>query len=109
MKISKTHSGEWTVVTLEGELNTMTASRVEDDLKKEVENGQRKLAVDLGGVNYISSAGLRVFLMIAKQLNAQGGVLRLAAMQMQVKEVFDVSGFSRIIDIKSSIAEATQA
>jgi stage II sporulation protein AA (anti-sigma F factor antagonist) len=109
MKMKKTQTGEWTVVTLEGELNTLTASEVEDSLKKEIACGVRKLAIDLGGVNYISSAGLRVFLIVAKQLNAESGVLRLAAMQKQVKEVFDVSGFSKILDIKTSIAEATRA
>lgn len=55
--------------------------------------------VDLGDVEYVSSAGLRVLLLLAKKLQQKGGRLGLCRLSPGVKEVFDISGFSLIFKI----------
>ncbi|MDR2416946.1 MAG: STAS domain-containing protein [Holosporales bacterium] len=67
-----------------------------------------KLIISLEHVDYISSAGLRVFLMTAKRLKAGGGNLVLCCMAERILEVFQMSGFDKIIQIKSTMEEAKQ-
>jgi anti-sigma B factor antagonist len=68
----------------------------------------RGIVADLGGVDYISSAGLRVFLGVIKEARLKGGDLRLAAVQPDVQHVLDISGFTSFIqffgDVDSALA-----
>ena len=59
-------------------------------------DGCGRLLLDLEKVAYVSSAGLRVFLMLAKQSRAAGGRLALCSLAPEVKEVFDISGFTAL-------------
>src|SRR2546427_11696278 len=56
--------------------------------------GQDRVVLDFGAVDYISSAGLRVLMLAAKQAKAQGGVLAVAALQPIVREIFRMSRFT---------------
>ena len=67
-----------------------------------IENNAQRILVDIGGVDYISSAGLRVFISNAKKLKLSGAKISLCSIQPHVMEVFDVSGFSSIFDIYRS-------
>ena len=71
--------------------------------------GRLYLALDLGGVEYISSAGLRVILASAKSLKSKDGMLLLANAQGPVKEVFDISGFGSVFSIYDSVEAALEA
>ena len=64
------------------------------------------LVIDCAAVDYVSSAGLRVFLMTARAAKQAGIGFVVCALQPSVKEVFDVSGCSRIIDIRLDTAAA---
>ena len=68
--------------------------------------GQDQLVLDLSGVNYISSAGLRVLMLARKQAKAQGGTLVLAGLGPVVKEIFEISRFTVVFDIFASVREA---
>ena len=71
-----------------------------------INDGARKVIVDLAALDYISSIGFRVFLIAAKQLNRDGGVLRICGISGNVKEVFDISGFATVFDIFDNQAAA---
>lgn len=94
------------VVIPAGRLDSNTATGFEKTVAGYVENGERRLVLDLSQIEYISSAGLRVVLMLVKQLKASGGSLVLCGMKPSIKEVFDISGFSKILQIRGSRAEA---
>ncbi|WP_300669658.1 STAS domain-containing protein [Desulfoluna sp.] len=87
------------IVSVEGRVDTSTAPELETYLKKTVDPAPKSLIVNLQGVKYISSAGLRVVLLIAKKLKASGGELVLAGLDGAVKEVFEISGFYSIFKI----------
>jgi anti-anti-sigma factor len=68
--------------------------------------GGDHLVLDLAGVDYISSAGLLAIMLASKQVKAQGGTLVIAGLQPFVKEVFDVSRFTSVLDIAPSTRAA---
>jgi anti-sigma B factor antagonist len=67
---------------------------------------QDQLVLDLSGVDYISSAGLRVLMLARKQAKAQGGTLVVAGLTPVVKEIFEISRFSVVFEIFPSVREA---
>jgi anti-anti-sigma factor len=69
-------------------------------------NDGKRLVLDLAGVDYISSAGLRCFMLAEKQAKAQGGTIVVAAMQPVVKEIFEISRFTLIFETFATVREA---
>lgn len=65
-----------------------------------------RLVVDLSGVEYVSSAGLRVFLMLAKKVKATGGKLALCGLPPSVKQVFDLAGFTALFMVEPGVDQA---
>jgi anti-anti-sigma factor len=99
-------SGEVCVLRPEGRLDGATAPVFEGDLSKAIAGGANKLLLDMAGLNYISSAGLRIVLQAAKQMKSKGGRLALCSLKEQIKEVFDISGFSGLLDIAPTLEVA---
>lgn len=82
------------VAHLAGYLNSDNAASLETELRELVnEKEERSILLDLSELVYISSAGLRVVLVLASQLKQHDGRLVLCGMQPQVREVFEISGF----------------
>jgi len=71
--------------------------------------GQDRLVLDFSAVEYISSAGLRVLMLAAKQAKAQGGVLAVAALQPIVLEIFEISRFTLVLKVFTTVDEALAA
>jgi len=87
-------------------IDSSTAKSFEEQANALVDAGPKKVVVDFSGVDYISSAGLRVVLTTAKRVKAAGGALTLSGVTANVKEVFDVSGFASIFGLHDSIDQA---
>jgi anti-anti-sigma factor len=98
LDIKQDDQGSLRILTLVGRLDTETAPDFELAAHDLLEAGARQFVVDLGQISYVSSAGLRVLLALAKKVEGQG-VLRLSALQPVVKEVFEKSGFARLFQI----------
>lgn len=109
MKIEETRIGDITLLLLEGRVDSNTSSEAEATILGVLDNGVNKLAVDFGQLDYISSAGLRVFLLAAKKLKKTGGSIALSAMKPHIKEVFDMSGFSALFNILPNKEEALKS
>lgn len=92
------------VVAVGGRIDSNTAGLVEKALLAHA--GEPRLVVDLGAVEYVSSAGLRVFLMLAKKSKAGGGKLALCGLAPGVKQVFDLAGFTPLFTIEPDAAAA---
>jgi anti-anti-sigma factor len=106
MEITKREHGDAWIIAIAGNLDSVTSPKAQKELEAILSSGGRKLAVDFSSLDYISSAGLRVLLGVAKQLGAKGGALRTYGLNQTVKEVFDISGFSAILPVYPSEAEA---
>jgi anti-anti-sigma factor len=64
-----------------------------------IEGGSTKIILDCASLNYISSSGLRVFLVLQKKMMATKGQFRLSNLQPGIREIFDISGFSSIFSV----------
>lgn len=86
-------------VVLEGRLDTTNADQFQKDITPLMQSGKSEIILDCTDMEYTSSQGLRMFLMLQKYVNQQGGIMEMRNMRPQVKEVFDITGFSSIIKI----------
>ncbi|MFH0731244.1 MAG: STAS domain-containing protein [Pseudomonadota bacterium] len=93
MEIDIQVEGKTIVALVRGRVDTVSAQAFEKELGGALNREETCLVLDLSGLEYISSAGLRVILSAAKTLKARGGEIRLAAMQGSVRKVFQISGF----------------
>jgi len=98
-----------TVVMLEGRLDSTNSGELEKKMLSLLETGEKNFLVDFSALDYISSAGLRVMLMAAKKSKTAGGKVILAALTDNVKEVFDIAGFTSIFPIFANQEEAIQS
>ena len=94
MKITKQLQDGRLEVAVVGQLDTLTSPQLEAELKLE---GVRELAFDFSGVEYVSSAGLRVILNAQKQMNAAQGKMTIAGVTEPVERVFRLTGFAKIL------------
>ncbi|MFO7985647.1 MAG: STAS domain-containing protein [Desulfatiglandaceae bacterium] len=94
------------IAAVNGRIDAVTAPEFERQLNDWVAQGRSDLLMDLNGLDYISSAGLRSMLGIAKKLKKDGRALMLCSLTDTVKEVFDISGFNTIIPIYNSVETA---
>ena len=106
MNISTTTIDAVTVVRLQGNLDTSTAPHAQTSLNELVDGGASKILVNLGEVDFVSSAGLRILLATAKKLRGSNGELRVSNLNETVNEVFEISGFSTILSVFPTEAEA---
>lgn len=97
LSINKTIDGEKAVIALEGRLDTVTAPELEKELQESTE-GLKELVLDFNGLEYISSAGLRVLLSAQKTMSRQGE-MKLIHVSETIQEIFEVTGFSDILTI----------
>lgn len=95
-----------TVIAPRGRIDTTSSPAVEAALRRAVDGGARDLVVDFSGVDYISSAGLRVFLVLAKQIRDLHGRLVLCAMPEPVSQVFRLAGFTSLFRLEPTQAQA---
>ena len=98
MKITKNVNGNIANIALEGRLDTTTAPELEQEIKQSLD-GVEALVMDFAELTYISSAGLRVLLSAQKRMNNQG-TMKVIHVNEMVKEVFEVTGFSDILNIE---------
>ena len=98
MEIKTTRNDSELTVALSGRLDTLTSPDLEDKLDEELE-GVERLIFDLGELEYISSAGLRVLLGAYKMMEEYNGML-IRNVTEPVMDVFEVTGFSDVLDIE---------
>ena len=106
LEIESETQGEFRVLRLVGRLDTETSSDFELAAHDFTTAGDRRFVVDLAGISYVSSAGLRVLLALAKQTETPGGSLRLSGLSHGVRQVFDLSGFSKLFSISPDVSSA---
>ena len=98
MTIEQNKSGTELTLALTGRLDTTTAPELEAALQQSL-SGITSLTFDMAGLEYISSAGLRVLLSAQKEMNRQGKMTVRGANET-IREVFDITGFADILTIE---------
>ncbi|MBQ7715049.1 MAG: STAS domain-containing protein [Clostridia bacterium] len=98
MTINKNLEGSKLTIALEGRLDTTTSPQLETELRNSV-NDVTELVFDFAGLDYISSAGLRVLLSAQKVMNKQGK-MTITNVKPDIMEIFDVTGFVDILNIE---------
>ncbi len=98
LNIKKTIENEALTVFLEGRLDTVTAPELESALQESLAD-VNSLILDFEGLDYISSAGLRVLLSTEKQMMAKDG-MKVRKVNEPIMEIFEVTGFSEILTIE---------
>lgn len=97
------------VLSVQGYVDTTTSAELEESLKRLLKKGRYNIVIDLGGVNYISSAGWGIFISEIKSIRENGGDLRLAAMIGDVYEVFELLEFQTILQSFDTVDEAVKS
>lgn len=98
MNIEKITNDKELIIKVEGRLDTVTAPELEKEVNDSVQ-GVEVLVFDLAGLDYISSAGLRVVLSAQKIMNAQGKMI-VKNVNEAVMEIFEITGFTDVLTIE---------
>ena len=101
MEIKETTMDETTVIGIEGRLDTTNYAILENKLMSLIDGGQVKIIMDCSKMDYISSSGLRVFL-----LGLMKGRFILTDLQETIREIFEIAGFTSIFEIYKTQEEA---
>lgn len=99
MNISSKTINKWTLVSLSGQFDSQYSVEIENYLMALIEQDKYNIALDLSDVSILTSAGLRVLLMVLKIVKAKYGSLELINPHSNVRTVFDLAGFSNIFSI----------
>ena len=99
MKITQRVEGDITVFLPDGRIDTLAADEMDQALQSAVAGGSHKIVVDMSGVDYISSAGLRSLAAVLVRCRDEGGDMKLAALNKRVTRVFNIIGFDLLMSL----------
>ena len=109
MQITTRESYDVLVVDVDGKLDTSTSGYAYDEMVRLAKSGRKKIVANLKGLEYVSSAGLRVLLTAAKLLQTEGGQLKFCEPRESVKQALSISGFNSLLSVYASEGEAIKA
>jgi anti-sigma B factor antagonist/stage II sporulation protein AA (anti-sigma F factor antagonist) len=112
MRVEPARFADVVVLSLRGRIDHETAEGLRTALAPHLARcgqGQDHVVLDFSGVDYISSAGLRVLMLAAKQAKAQNGFLAVAALQPLVQEILEISKFTLVLRTLPSVRDAVAA
>jgi anti-anti-sigma factor len=109
MNVTSRRYANAVVLAVSGRLDQDTCELFRGDLSKHVDSSARDggaIVLDLSGLEYVSSAGLRCFMLASRQAKAQAGRIFVAALQPMVAEIFQISHFNLVFQVFPSVREA---
>ncbi|MFQ5454177.1 MAG: STAS domain-containing protein, partial [Candidatus Zixiibacteriota bacterium] len=106
ISLHESTSKEISEIRVDGVIDTLTASQLEDVIDSLVKREQYKLIVDLAGVEYISSAGWGIFISQIKDVRSMGGDIKLANMIPNVLEIYELLEFDNVLMAYTSLDDA---
>ena len=109
MKIGVERQEGTLIAKAEGRIDGYNASEFEQSVREAMEDGDRAVVMDLASLTYISSAGLRAILVIAKSLSQRDIKLGLCSLTAPIREVFEISGFDKVVALYDSRPDALAA
>ncbi len=106
MDIKTEREGGVLIAQPEGRIDSMNARAFQDALNAAIGADDKAVVMDLQALSYISSAGLRAVLLIAKTLGQRQAKLSVCSLSASIREVFEISGFDKIITVHGSREDA---
>jgi len=106
MNLKETISDKAIIIEIEGRLDTTNFSQLENKIMDHVNAGKINILVDCSSMDYVSSSGLRIFLMSLKKITNLNGQFVLCGLQENIQEIFEISGFTSIFKIYNNQKEA---
>lgn len=106
MEMIESRQGNILVLSVKGSLDVITSVDLEKKLTEWLDAGGKALVLDLTNLDYVSSAGLRVFMLVLKRLKKTGGHVRFCALTKPVKQIFDIAGLTFRVEIMAALPEA---
>lgn len=93
-------------VSIEGEVDVYTSINLKKELNDLVKAGRKDLIIDLSNVKYMDSSGLGVLVALLKLLKSEQGSLKLVALPLKVRKIFDLTRLTKFFDIYETAEEA---
>jgi anti-anti-sigma factor len=109
MQIKEEKQDDVMIVTIDDHLDTAAAPVLEKHLLGLIDNGERRIVIDCAPLEYVNSAGLKVFLLVAKRLDTISGQMAICSLAPSVLMIFEMIGFTRIMKIVPTREEAVRA
>ena len=109
MEVTSQRTDGALVVSVEGRVDGANARKFQKAVENVIGDGDRAVVLDMEDLSYISSAGLRSVLLIAKGLQKRDSQFAVCSLQGPISEVFRIVGFDKIVNIHSSQSEAVAA
>ena len=109
MEVTEQKTDKCTVIGITGRLDTTNYSMLEKKLMEMIDNGESRLLINLSKMDYVSSSGLRILLMALKRISVAKGKFALCNLQENIKEIFEISGFTNIFEIYANEEDALKA
>ena len=108
LELSSARHGDAVVLSPRGRIDHASAEAFKAALAPHLERcgPGRPVILDLAGVDYIASVGLRVLMLASRQVRAQGGTIVVAALQPLVREIFEIGKFTLVFSCFATVAEA---
>ena len=98
-----------TTISVKGSVDALTAAELTKTISKQIEDSHVNLVIDLTGLDFMSSAGLRSLLGAVKESRSQGGDLRIVSTNLGIDKVLKMSGFHNIAKVFTSQADAVSS
>jgi anti-anti-sigma factor len=108
MEVSENRAGGATILRIVGRVDSSVSKLLEERVQVVIARGEN-IVVDLAGMTYVSSAGLRSFILLAKHGRARQKAVALAAMQYEVSEIFEISGLMELFSVHGTVDAAVAA
>ncbi len=109
MAVNPERNGSILILKTDGRVDGTNATQFQDDLKQSIAAEDTAVILDFEELSYISSAGLRVILLTAKDMQSANVKFAVCSLSKPVKDVFTISGFDQIIDIHDTQTAALSA
>lgn len=106
MNLKEIKNDKAVIIEIVGRLDTTNFSKLENEIMNHIDSGGNQFVIDCTAMDYVSSSGLRVFLMALKKVKALEGKFLLCGLQENIREIFEISGFTTIFDIYKNQEEA---
>jgi len=106
MELSEQKNDKCMIIGITGRLDTTNYSLLEKKLMDLIDNREEKILVDCSKMDYVSSSGLRILLMALKKITMAKGKFVLCCLQENIREIFEISGFTNIFEIYATQEEA---
>lgn len=98
-----------TILIVNGRVDGSSVGILENAVQEQINAGNKTLVFDFKDMSYISSAGLRALLIAARLTQKEGGKALFCALADHIAEIFEISGFNEILDIRATRTDALDA